>query len=163
MKRTTNTGTTAGFTLIELLITLAVLGVLASIAVPMGELTVQRNREAELRVSLREIRAAIDAYKRAWDEGRVTRTVNATGYPKSLEVLVEGVEDQRDPKRAKIYFLRRLPADPMAAQGTGNQAATWGKRAYSSDAAEPKEGDDVYDVFSRSTRVGLNGVVYNKW
>ena len=153
----------AGFTLIELIITLAVLGVLAAIAVPIGEVTVQRHREAELRTALREIRTAIDAYKRAWDEGRITRTVNATGFPKTLEQLVEGVDDQRDPKKAKIFFLRRLPADPMAIEAKAEPGASWGKRAYASDAAEPKEGDDVYDVFSRSTRVGLNGVPYNKW
>ena len=153
----------AGFTLIELIITLAVIGVLAAIAVPVGEVTVQRHREAELRTALREVRTAIDAYKRAWDEGRITRTVNATGFPKTLELLVEGVDDQRDPKKAKIYFLRRLPADPMATENKAEPGASWGKRAYASDAAEPKEGDDVYDVFSRSTRVGLNGVAYNKW
>ena len=152
-----------GFTLIELLITLAVLGVLAAIAVPVGEVTVQRSREAELRGALREIRNALDAHKRAWDEGRITRTVNATGYPKTLELLVEGVEDARDPKKAKMFFLRRLPPDPMAADQKLEPAATWAKRSYASDAAEPKEGDDVYDVFSRSTRVGLNGVAYNKW
>ena len=152
-----------GFTLIELLITLAVLGVLAGIAVPVGEVTVQRHKETELRLALREIRVAIDAYKRAFDEGRVQRTTGATGYPKTLEVLVDGVEDLRDPKKAKIYFLRRLPADPMSPDPKLEAAASWGKRAYASEAAEPKEGDDVYDVYSRSMRVGLNGVAYNKW
>ena len=73
------------------------------------------------------------------------------------------MDDQRDPKKAKIFFLRRLPADPMAIEAKAEPGASWGKRAYASDAAEPKEGDDVYDVFSRSTRVGLNGVAYNKW
>lgn len=152
-----------GFTLVELLITLAVLGVLASIAVPVGEVTVQRHKEAELRLALREIRAGIDAYKKAWDEGRIQRVVGATGYPKTLELLVDGVEDQRDPKKAKIYFLRRLPADPMSPDPKLDAAASWAKRAYASDAAEPKEGDDVYDVMSRSTRTGLNGVPYAKW
>ena len=152
-----------GFTLIELLVVLAVLGVLATIAVPVGEITVQRHKEAELRIALREIRTAIDAYKRAYDEGRIVRVVNATGYPKNLDILVEGVEDAKDPKKARIYFLRRLPVDPMAQTAQQDTAAIWGKRSYASEAAEPKEGDDVYDVFSRSVKMGLNGVPYNKW
>lgn len=152
----------AGFTLIESLVVLAVLGVLATIAVPVGEVTVQRHREAELRLALREIRTAIDAYKRAYDEGHVLRMVNSTGYPPTLDVLVDGVEDVKDPKRARMYFLRRLPADPMA-QAQTDIAFTWGKRSYASEPTEPKEGNDVYDVFSRSTKAGLNGVPYNKW
>ena len=152
-----------GFTLIELLVVLAVLGVLATIAVPVGEITVQRHKEAELRLALREIRTAIDAYKRAYDEGHILRAVNASGYPKSLDVLVEGVEDAKDAKKARMYFLRRVPADPMALVAQEDTAVDWGKRSYASDAAEPKEGDDVYDVFSRSVKMGLNGVPYNKW
>lgn len=157
--RTRNTG----FTLIELLVVLAVLGVLATIAVPVAEITVQRHKEAELRLALREIRIAIDGYKRAYDEGRVLRVLNASGYPKTLDVLVEGVEDMKDPKKAKIYFLRRMPADPMAVAAQPDTAATWGKRSYASDAVEPKEGEDVYDVYSRSTKMGLNSVPYSKW
>ena len=153
----------AGFTLIELLVVLAVLGVLATIAVPVGEVIVQRHKEAELRLALREIRNAIDAYKRAYDEGHMLRSVNSTGYPKTLGVLVEGVEDAKDPKKAKMYFLRRLPADPMAPGLPLDAAASWAKRAYASEPGEPKEGEDVYDVFSRSGRIGLNGVPYGKW
>ena len=151
-----------GFTIIELLITLAIVGMLASIVLPVAEVSVQRSREQELRRALWEIRQAIDAYKRAGDEGRITRPVGS-GYPKNLEILVEGVPDQRDPKKSKIYFLRRIPRDPMQPAVDGQESASWGKRSYASDANEPKEGDDVYDVYSLSTKTGLNGVPYRKW
>lgn len=152
-----------GFTLIELLVTLAILSVLALVAIPVGEVAVQRSKEQELRLALREIRTAIDAYKKVIDEGRVIRTVNSTGYPKTLDVLVEGVEDSRDPKKAKIYFLRRLPRDPFHPDPTVPAAETWGLRSYASPPNEPQAGDDVYDIYSQSTKVGLNGLPYRQW
>jgi len=152
-----------GFTLIELLVTLAILALLGALVVPVTQTVVQRKQEQELRRSLREIRSGIDAYKKAYDEGRIAKTLNTTGYPKSLEVLVEGAPDLRSPKRAKIYFLRRIPCDPFNGDSQLTDAQTWGKRSYASDANEPREGDDVYDVYSTSDRHGLNDVPYKQW
>lgn len=152
-----------GFTLIELLVTLAILALLGTLVLPVAEVTVQRRDEQELRRALREIRAGLDAFKKAGDEGRVSKAADASGYPERLELLVEGVPDLRSPKQAKIYFLRRLPRDPFNADAELPDAATWGKRSYASEPDEPKEGDDVYDVYSTSQRIGLNGIPYNKW
>lgn len=155
--------TIGGFTLIELLITVAIVGLLASIALPMTELAVQRSKEQELRIALREIRTGIDAYRKAWDEGHIQKSLDDSGYPKKLEVLAEGVEDFKSPKRSKMYFLRRIPRDPMMQDTRSEPAETWGKRTYKSPPDEPQEGDDVYDVYSLSKGVGLNGVAYREW
>jgi general secretion pathway protein G len=146
-----------GFTLIELIATLAILGILASLAFPVAEMNARRLKEQELRHDLRKIRDAIDAYRQAWDEGRIRRNAGET-----LDRLVEGVEDQRDPRQLKIYFLRRIPTDPFAEPGLVG-AASWGKRSYASSHDEPKEGDDVYDIFSLNPGTGLNGIPYRKW
>jgi general secretion pathway protein G len=156
-------GRAVGFTLIELVITVAIVALLASLALPLSEVAVQRSKEQELRRSLREIREAIDAYKAAVDEQRIPKTVNQSGYPRTLEVLVEGVNDAKSPKPAKIYFLRRIPRDPFSTDPAKSAADTWGKRSYASPPDEPQAGDDVYDVFSLSTRVGLNGVPHREW
>lgn len=152
-----------GFTLIELLVTLAIVAVLALFTVPVAEVAVQRADEAELRRALREIRDAIDAYKQASDEGRILRTAGSSGYPPNLAVLVDGVEDAKDPKKAKIYFLRRIPRNPLHTGGAEDPAETWAKRAYASEPAAPQEGDDVYDVYVAGGGVGLNGVPYRQW
>ncbi|MBC5784455.1 type II secretion system protein [Ramlibacter sp. USB13] len=152
-----------GFTVIEMVVTVAIIGLLASIALPLAELTVQRAREHELRRSLREIRTAIDAYKQATDAGRVAKLADASGYPPSLDVLVDGVPDARDPGKRPIYFLRRLPRDPFHEAAQDRPADTWGVRAYDSPPDAPRAGKDVFDVYSRSTATGINGVPYREW
>ena len=109
----------AGFTLIELVIAVAIVAVLASAALPLNELVVQRAKEQDLRRALRDIRTAIDAYKQASDDGRIQKRVGDSGYPRRLEELVEGVDDQKSPKKDKIYFLRRIPRDPFATDQIG--------------------------------------------
>jgi general secretion pathway protein G len=151
-----------GFTLIELLISLAILAMIATVAAPVAQVMHQRQQEQELRVALRQIRQAIDQYKLAYDAGRILKKADSNGYPPTLQVLEEGVEDARSPDRRKIYFIRRIPRDPFAPTDLPAWE-TWGLRSYASDSRSPTAGEDVFDVYSRSDRVGLNGLAYQEW
>jgi general secretion pathway protein G len=157
-----------GFSLIELIVTLAIVAILASVAMPLVSVTVQRSKENELKHHLRQMREAIDAYKKATEDGRIKKNADETGYPPSLEILVEGAEDLKDPDKKKIKFLRRLPPDPMVSHANTDefsieQGHDWGLRSYESSAENPSAGKDVYDVYSLSTQIGTNGIPYAKW
>ncbi len=146
-----------GYTLVELVITAVLLVTLAAVALPTGKYTIRRGKEIELRQSLRQIRNSIDEYKRYSDAGLIQIDLGTDGYPSELEVLVEGVEivGQID-KTAR--FLRRIPRDPM----TGDYE--WGMRSFQDDFDSTSwGGENVYDVYSLSEGVGLNGIPYREW
>lgn len=149
--------TQAGFTLAELVMVAAVLVALSAVTLPVAKFTAKRSKEADLRLDLREMRSAIDEYKRYSDAGLIPVDLGTQGYPKNIEVLVKGVDlvGQVD---KKMKFLRRIPIDPM----TGKDE--WGLRSYQDEpTATSWGGEDVYDVYSLSQGVGLNGVPYRKW
>ncbi len=152
-----------GFTLIELMVALTLLALLATAALPLTDLVKRRADEAELRRSLVVIRAALDAYKAAADEGRVERSADASGYPPDLRTLVEGVEDKTSAGGARLYFLRKIPADPMCACDGKAADEMWETRSYASDPASFSSGEDVFDIRSTNRKEGLNGVPYNQW
>lgn len=154
-----------GFTLIELLVSLAIVGLLAMVAVPLTQVVQTRAKEAELKQGLRVIRQALDSYKAASDAGVIDKNVGTSGYPPSLEVLVTGV-----PRSAAFGFsaqpfvlLRRIPRDPFAEDPALSDVQTWNTRAYSSSADAPQPGADVFDVSSKSSRRALDGSTYSAW
>lgn len=150
-----------GFTFVELMATLAIVATLAMISVPLLQINAQREKERQLLRALVDIREAIDAYKRAADQGRVPR--NENGYPASLKVLAVGIPDQTHAERKLLYFLRRIPRDPFFDDANVPADEMWFKRAYDSPPDMPAEGDDVFDVASKSSMSGLNGIPLNQW
>jgi general secretion pathway protein G len=151
-----------GFTFIELMVSLSIMSVLALLAVPLAASVAVREKERELRIALFQIREAIDAYKRAAEQGRIILRLGDSGYPPDLNALVAGVPDQRSPTGQMLYFLRRVPVDPMVPPGQP-VGAGWGLRSSASPPGEPSSGSDVYDVYSTSGDVGVNGVPYRNW
>jgi general secretion pathway protein G len=151
-----------GFTLIEMLVVLAMLAMLATSARPLLEMSVQRAREHELRSGLRQLRGALDAYKKAVEAGQIQTSPEDSGYPPNLQLLAAGVVDIKTPDGRKLYFLRRLPRDPFADPALP-AADTWGLRAADSPPDEPRSGKDVFDVYSRSERRALDGTRLRDW
>jgi general secretion pathway protein G len=150
-------GSTAGFTIAEMVIVCAILAILAAAVVPLAHSTRKRTKEVELRAALREMRYAIDEFKRYSDAGLLPVELGTDGYPPDLETLVEGVDvvNQVD---FKARFLRRIPMDPMTGE------AEWGLRSYQDEPDSSSwGGENVYDVYSLSEGVGLNGVPYEEW
>ena len=146
-----------GFTLIEMIIVMAILSLMASIVMPLAKTTAKRNREMELRQNLRTIRTALDEYKKLVDEGKIYKGTGESGYPKNMQILIDGVPLINGAgMRAK--FLRRIPKDPMTEDGE------WGKRSYFDDPdSNIWDGRDVYDAYSKSNGIALDGSRYRDW
>ncbi len=147
-------GSEAGLTLIELIVTVAILAILASAAIPLARFRAQRERERELRYDLWQMRDAIDRYKDAADKNLFQVKLDSQGYPPDLDTLVKG----EDVQGKKLKFLRRIPVDPM----TGK--ADWGMRSMQDDSnSDSWGGQNVFDVYSKSTGTGLDGTKYSDW
>jgi general secretion pathway protein G len=151
----------AGYTFVELVIVTAVLLILATMVMPLAQVTSQRQREAELRRTLREMRTAIDKFKDAVDSGQIPQTElepGSEGYPADLETLVEGVSAAGDASGRKLKYLRRIPIDPMTS------STEWGMRSYQ-DRPDSTSwgGQNVFDVFTTNTDTALDGTKYNEW
>lgn len=160
-RRLTSQAPEGGFTFVELIVVTTIILILASAVMPLAQVTARRQREQELRHNLREMRTAIDRFKDAVDLGRIATTEvepGSEGYPKDLDVLVEGVPMANDASGRKLRFLRRIPIDPMT--GTNE----WGLRAYSDKPdATTWGGKSVFDVYSKSDATALDGTRYREW
>jgi general secretion pathway protein G len=144
----------AGLTLVELIVTVAILAILASAAIPLTRLTVKREKERELRYDLWTMRDAIDHYKDAAERNLIQTKVDSFNYPPDMQTLVDGVDIQGK----KVRFLRRIPVDPM----TGKDE--WGMRSMQDDPnSDSWGGQNVFDVYSKSDGTALNGTKYNTW
>ncbi|MBV8210758.1 MAG: type II secretion system protein [Burkholderiaceae bacterium] len=179
-----------GFTLIELVVTLALVGLMAMVAVPLYEVTAIRMKEMELRTALRQIRSALDAYKDAADAGKIQKDPSDSGYPPNLKILVEGVDTAQqssvnlqsvssmasgasananananasDTGPTRLMFLRQIPRDPFTPDPSLPLEEQWDTRAYGSPPSDPQPGKDVYDVMSKSATIGSNGMAYKEW
>ena len=150
-----------GYTFVELLIVVTILMILASAVLPLAQVTSQRQREAELRRNLREIRTAIDKFKDAVDMGQIPTTElrpENEGYPPDLETLVEGVTRANDATGTKLKYLRRIPIDPMT------NGMEWGLRSYQDKPDSTSwGGQNVFDVYTKSDGTALDGTKYRDW
>ena len=147
----------SGVTLIELIAAMAIISILATGILPLSVITYKRTKEIELKQNLRIIRKALDQYKKLVDEGKIQTDALASGYPKDLNVLVEGVV-VKGPVPKKTKFLRRIPKDPMTEDGE------WGLRSYTDEPdSEIWGGQDVYDIYSKSEKEALDGTYYREW
>lgn len=152
-------GQRRGYTLVELLAVLAILSILAMGVAPLAQIASQRQKEQILRRNLWAIRDALDAFKQAADQGQVSEGAAASGYPVSLAVLVEGAKDRQG---QSLHFLRQIPRDPFADDNWPAEKG-WAVRSYASSAQSPQPGADVYDVHSRSERLGSDGTPLAQW
>jgi general secretion pathway protein G len=151
----------AGFSIIELIASVAILGLLASVAMPVIQTSITREKEYQLRIALRDIRSAIDAYKQATTNNLISSTQTPSGYPPNLTALAAGVPTIAVPPTPsqQMYFLRSVPRDPFFPDQTTPAIDTWAVRGY--DDSNPPS--DVFDVSSMSTQPGLNGIPYSQW
>lgn len=162
-------GVSRGFTFIELLITLALVGLVSMLALPLFEVTATRMKESELRAALRTVRAALDTYKAATDSGSLPRQAGESGYPPSLDVLTQSLDLAAKPDASgsvasqRLVILRQLPRDPFNTDPSLPPEQTWNTRAYASRPDDPQPGADVYDISSKSGGTGLDGTPYASW
>jgi general secretion pathway protein G len=155
--------TLKGFTLVELLVTLTLLSIIAMTALPLAEISSQRLKEYQLRQALRQIRTALDQYKTASDAGQIPKVAGASGYPPSLDALTAPIASGKEAVQVPLIFMRSLPRDPFNTDPALAAADTWSLRSYASPANDPQPGSDVFDVHSKSTRTGLNGIHHDQW
>jgi general secretion pathway protein G len=153
----------SGFSLIELIVSAAIVAVLASVAMPLAQTSVRRQKEHALRVALQDIRRGIDNYRIASVNGQIALVPGGSGYPPSLAELATGVPDIKTPGAPPLYFLRRIPRDPFFADQSVPAAQTWGLRSFASEPDHPLPGLDVFDIQSTSAETGFNGVPYSEW